>query len=92
MAALLHHARLSIERLWLRFVNVLSLLWAIGHCWITAFGTQEQRFVAASAGVVGATIILVVLNLSIRQHVIRTLHTVEHRSAIRRVLRILEDI
>lgn len=56
-----------LRRAWLHLVNVGSIAWASAHCYITAFGTPEQRVVAASFGIVGAMIILVVLNLSVRQ-------------------------
>jgi hypothetical protein len=56
-----------LRRMWPHIVNVGSMAWASGHCYITAFGTQEQRYVAASSGIVGALIILIVLNLSVRE-------------------------
>lgn len=56
-----------LRRIWLHLVNVGSMAWASVHCYVTAFGTPEQRAVAASFGIVGAMIILVVLNLSVRR-------------------------
>jgi hypothetical protein len=56
-----------LRRMWPHIVNVGSMTWAAGHCYITAFGTQEQRYVAASSGLIGAIIILIVLNLSVRE-------------------------
>lgn len=59
-------ARLRVVRLVI--INIGSMLWAIGHCWITAFGSQEDRFVAAIAGILGASIILAILNVSVYLH------------------------
>jgi Na+/melibiose symporter-like transporter len=55
--------RLRVVRLVI--INIGSILWAIGHCWITAFGSQEDRFVAAIAGILGAAVILAILNVSV---------------------------
>ena len=54
-----------IRAAWPAIVNVGSMLWAIGHCWITAFGSQADRLIAAASGIIGAAIILAVLNVSI---------------------------
>lgn len=51
--------------LWVRTTYVVSVAWAYIHCYITKFGTQEQRNTAADVGVVGATIILIVLHFTI---------------------------
>lgn len=54
---------------WLKFIYLIAVTWAIGHCAITAYGTQDQRFVAAVAGVIGAVCILVVLHVGIAYYV-----------------------
>lgn len=57
--------RARIRAAWLLLVNVTSMSWAIIHCFITAFGSQADRYIAASAGVIGAAIILAILNVSV---------------------------
>lgn len=46
------------DRLWPYLLNIGSMAWAIVHCSICAFGTQDQRSVAAFAGIFGAYAIL----------------------------------
>lgn len=54
---------------WLRFVYLISLTWAGGHCYITAYGSQAQREIAAAAGVFGAISILITLHVAIVRYV-----------------------
>lgn len=54
-----------LRAVWPIILNIGSMLWAIGHCWITAFGSQEERYIAAFFGILGAAVILAILNVSI---------------------------
>lgn len=66
---------------WLRFVYLVSLTWAAGHCYVTAYGSQAQREMAAGAGVFGAVCILVTLHVAIARYVEDEAERRAHRRA-----------
>lgn len=54
---------------WLKFVYIVSLTWAVGHCLICAYAPADVRLVAAMAGAPGAAAILVTLHVGIRHYI-----------------------
>lgn len=71
---------------WLQFVYAVAIAWSIGHCYITATGTQEQRNTAAVMGVIGAICILLVLHFGISYYVQEIARRDAELAILRRVL------
>lgn len=71
---------------WLKFIYMVSMTWAIGHCAVTAYGTPSQRFVAAIAGIIGALCILLTLHIGIAYHASQIAKKNAELATLRRVL------